>query len=117
VLTSIVTRLKTGTIKNVIPFGSARPKPPYVVVNPQPDPLDRGWRIQISAHYLPSQQFYLWDYVTDELISLLDEYRTVDYYSNDNRVLTEQERSGIIADNDDGTISMSRTFLYPSRTF
>ena len=43
-ITKIVAKLKEGTIKNVVPYGKAKPMPaaPYIVVKEESDPLDRG---------------------------------------------------------------------------
>jgi hypothetical protein len=117
-LGKIITQLKTGTIKRVVPYGvSRRPSPPYVVVRPERDPLGRGRVFRVIAHFQPDQQAALEDYVFGETITLLDNFTAQSRHNNDNQVLTEQDYLDIIVNNDDGTISMERRFLMPSRTF
>ena len=46
-ITKIIEQLKTGQIKNVVPFGVEQlPAPPYIVVKTERDPLDRGKFLQ-----------------------------------------------------------------------
>lgn len=116
-LAAVINQLKTGTITNVVPYGSALPAPPYVVVRPERDPLDRGRVFRIIAHYQSGQQAWLEDYIFNEVLTLLDNFMGESRHENDNQLLTEQEYTDIIVDNDDGTISMERRFLMPSRTF
>jgi len=116
--TKIVERLKTGIIKNVVPYGVEQlPEPPYVVVKSEKDPLERGRLYRIIAHYLPGQEIFLDDYVTDDLPDLLDNFSAYSRHGNYNTLLTENDYTDIIIDNDDGTISMERTFLLPTRIF
>lgn len=113
-LGTIITRLKTGTYTTVVPYGSARPAPPYVVVRPTAD--FRGRRFWVYLHMDPGQQSWIEDYVFGELTDLLDEYVADDRHNNTNRLVTDNEYQDIIT-NDDGTISMGRAFLMPSRFF
>jgi len=114
---AIIIKLKTGTIKHIIQYGSKRPPPPYVVVKPERDILGRGRAFRIIAHYEPGQQAWLEDYVRSELMTLLDGFAAESRHGNDNLLFTESDYTDIIVDNDDGTISMERRFLMPSRTF
>lgn len=114
---AIITQLKTGSIKNVVNYGSARPEPPYVVVRRENDAFGRGQIFWIFAHYSPGQQAWLEDYCFDEVITLLDNFATQTRQGNDNQLSIEQDYQDIVVDNDDGTISMGRRFLMPSRTF
>lgn len=117
-ITKIVEQLKMGTIKNVVPFGMDNlPEPPYVVVKPERDPADRGRAYRIFVHYLPGQQTFLEDYLFDELSTLLTDFSATSRHGNKNRLYMEQEYNDIMVSNDDGTISMERTFLMPSRLF
>jgi len=117
--TKIVARLKTGSIKNVVAFGEfpQRPEPPYVVVKKERDVGGRGWAFRIIGHMRPGQNIFLEDYMQGELSTLLDDFFTTTRHGNHNILLSENEISGIIANNDDGTISMERLFLMPSRVF
>ena len=114
----IVTQLKTGTIKNVVPFGGSKlPAPPYIVVKPETDPLNRGIVYFINVHMQPGQQIFLEDYVNEDISDLLDDFGSTTRHGNYNKLMTEEEFSVIIMDNDDGTISMGRRFLLPSRLY
>lgn len=114
--TKIVARLKTGSIPDVVPFGtSTLPAPPYVVVKPERDALGRGRIFRIVAHAAPDQQVFLQDYIFEELSTLLDGYTTDSRLGNRNQVLSEEDWMDLIGNNDDGTISMERTFLVPSK--
>jgi hypothetical protein len=116
--TKIVEQLKTGTIKNVAPFGSKKlPAPPYVVVKPERDPLNRGRMYRIIVHYKPGQNKWLEDYITNDLTDLLDNFSAYSRHGNYNTLLTENDYTDIVIDNDDGSISMERTFLLPTRIF
>lgn len=114
---AVIEKLKEGSIKNVVLYGSARPAPPYVVVRPERDPLDRGRVYRVIAHYNPGQQAWLEDYILGEVITLLDDLAGESRHGNDNLLFTEADYTDIIVDNDDGTISMERRFLMPSRVF
>ena len=114
--TVIVARLKTGSIPDVVAFGtSTLPAPPYVVVKPERDALGRGRAFRIVPHAEPDQQVFLEDYLREELSTLLDGYTAESRLGNRNQVYSENDWSDIIGNNDDGTISMERVFLVPSR--
>lgn len=112
---AIITQLKTGSISNVIIYGSERPAPPYVVVRPEAN--ERGRLFRIFVHYSPGGQAWLEDYCFNEVVILLDNFTAVTRHGNDNQLLIQQDYQDIIVNNDDGTISMERRFLMPSRTF
>lgn len=117
-LTDVVAQLKTGTITAVVPFGSdGTPAAPYIVVREDRDPLDRGWAYHVIVHMRPGQQLFLHQYVVNDLAQLLD--RKLILCANGNRMKLEStgEITGIVTGNDDGTISMERVFLEPSRLF
>jgi hypothetical protein len=114
VITRIIAQLKTGLIKNVVPYGNANTlAPPYIVVRPEKDPLDRGRIYRIFIHMQPGQQTFLEDYAFKTVPDLLSNYSAVDRHSNRNTLLQESEYGEIIDSNDDGTISMERRFLVP----
>ena len=117
-ITKIVERLKTGTIKKVVPFGVEHlPAPPYIVVKPERDSVGRGRLYRIIVHYLPGQNTFLEDYVINDLSDLLDNFSAESRHGNYNTLLTENDYTDIVISNDDGTISMERTFLLPTRIF
>lgn len=109
-ITKIVSKLKTGTITNVVPYGSKLPSPPYIVVKPIGGEDTRVF--EIFVHMMQGQQTYLEDYVFDDLSTLLTDYKTTSRHGNYNKVYDQESYSDIII-NDDGTISMSRFFEVP----
>jgi len=114
---SVVERLQTGDVTNVVQYGTERlPRPPYVVVRPERDPF-RGRALRIIAHYLPDQQRFLEDYVFNKLPDLLSGYEGDTDEGVHFKVEATDEYTDIIAGNDDGTISMERVFLLPGRLF
>lgn len=118
-ITKIVEQLKTGSLKNVVPFGYTTSilEPPYVVVKPERDALGRGRAFRVIAHFLPGQNIFLDDYIDNEVLTLLDDFTALSRHGNRNQLLSEELDSDIIATSDDGTISRDRVFLMPSRTF
>ncbi len=112
--TKIVDKLKTGIIKNVVPFGVEQlPEPPYTVVKSEKDILNRGTIYRIIAHYLPGQNEFLKRYIMTDVFDLLDNFMAKMDSGNYNTLLTENDYDDIITDNDDKTISMERVFLLP----
>lgn len=114
---AIRNKLLTGSIKNVSVFGASNlPSSPYVVIIQRKDPLGRGIIFTINAHYPPDYQIQLEDYVRNELVLLLDEF-TATTRNGNYKVLEilEDETQVRPVINDDGTISMSRSFLSPSQ--
>jgi hypothetical protein len=118
-ITAIIDRLKTGTIKNVYPRGSIvqNPSAPYVVVwgpelIPQPGYDDRGKNEYfISVHFQRGFINDLDDYIYNEIINLLNNYRII---SRDGRKATLKisgAPSTLIEGNDDVTISKERVFI------
>lgn len=117
-ITKIVEQLKTGSIKAVVPYGTKDlPDPPYVVVKPVKDPLNRGRLYRIIPHFLPGQNIFLEDYLFNELSDLLEGFATESRHGNYNSLLTENDYTDIVDSNNDKTINMERMFLVPSRIF
>jgi hypothetical protein len=115
---TLITRLQTGTITNVVQFGtSVLPAPPYVVLKFERDPAGRGRALRVITHYEPDQQKWLEDYVFDQLSDLLLDYVGETDEGVNFRVHGTQEWTDIITGNDDGTISMERVFLLPGLLF
>jgi hypothetical protein len=113
VITAVVAMLKTGTVKNVVPFGSKTPAPPYAVVKGEYEG-GFGRRFRIIAHMAVGQQTFLEDYIRSEVATLLDGATLTSRHGNVNKLELEEEFGDIVASNDDGTISMERCFLLPS---
>ena len=114
----IITRLKTGAIKNVYEFGTTTEKKiPYIIVKGEKDPLNRGRIFRVFVHMPPGQQIVLEDYVFNTLSTLLpDQYKVESRNGNTVELLQTQEWSDTIT-NDDGTISMERSFMMPLLLF
>ncbi len=117
-ITKIVAKLKEGQVKNVVPFGKAKPMPaaPYIVVKEESDPLDRGTIYRIIIHVAPGGNVFLKTYLAD-VSRLLDGFEAETYLGNWQRIYADGGKTGIIVDNDDGTIAMERTYLSPEIFF
>lgn len=116
--TKIVARLKTGRVKNVVPYGTEQlPNPPYLVVKEEEDALGRGTIYRVIGHFKPGQQIDLTDYMRSDVDDLLNGFKARDRHGNYNILLTEANIPFIVTDNDDKTISSERVFLLPSRIF
>jgi len=117
VIDKIIAQLKTGVIKDVIPFGSsATPASPYIVVKQDANPPN-GVTYRIFVHMEKDQQIFLEDYIRNDLSILLNGFSSETRYGNYNEIETEQDFSSIIINNDDGTISMERSFSMATRLF
>lgn len=117
-ITKIVAQLKTGKVKNVVPFGVASlPAPPYVVVKQERDPTENGTIYRIIAHYAPGQVTFLEDYIQKDIPDLLDGFKTLTRHGNYQKIEITDEWSGLVPDNDDQTISMEKVFLVPGKRF
>jgi hypothetical protein len=115
-ITAVVSILKTGSIKNVVPFGSQLPAPPYVVVREENAPNNEV-RFRIVVHVAPGQQVALDSYIKTELSTLLSVFESDDRYGNHFRLEDRGEWMGVVAVSDDGTISMERSFYTPLLLF
>lgn len=117
-LSKIVARLKTGSIKNVVPFGSIAQNPSYIVVKPERAENGIGRRFRIIVHMKPDQQEFLEDYIFNELSTLLTDYQVESRHGNLNQLIMEDDNyTDITISNSDGTISMERCFIMPSKLF
>lgn len=117
-ITKIVAKLKEGTIKNVVPYGKAKPMPaaPYIVVKEESDPLGRGTIYRVIIHVAPGANIFLKTFMA-EVQALLDNFEAETYLGNWQRIYADGPLSGIIVDNDDGTIAMERNYLSPTIFF
>jgi len=117
-IAEIITRLKTGSIKNIIPFGSATPSTvPYIVVKPETNNKGRG--VRIILHYKQGANMYVSggvtytpmdDYMYNELPSLLSEWTLANNHGESMTVHDTREITDITAVSDDNTIAMERLF-------
>ena len=113
-LVDVVTKLKTLSVANVVPFGTAvMPQPPYTVVKPEKDILDRGRCLRVIGHFTPDQQLTLTDYIMQEVRVALDKYSGTTRKGNSFKLFVT-EYTEITITNDDGTISMDILFLAPA---
>lgn len=111
-ITKIIEKLKTGAVKNVVPFGVTQlPKPPYIVVKPESRKLNRAFRIIV--HFPAECITDLEDYTIGTVDDLLSNFAATDRHGNDNALYTEGDYGDIITGNDDGTIAMERVYLMP----
>jgi hypothetical protein len=114
---TVVEKLKTGTIKNVVPFGSKLPAAPYVVVKQEPAP-DNETRFRIIVHAVQGSQIIILNpYIFNELSTLLSGFSAEDEVGNQFLLEDRQEWSGVIPSSDDSTISMERCFYAPLLLF
>lgn len=116
-ITKIVEQLKTGTIKNVVAYGSNLPTAPYVVVKQENEPLGRGTQFRIIAHFLKGQQIYLEDYIKKEVSELLTDFQATTRNNNLNELWQDEfgQMPELTVSNDDDTISMERVYWMPDK--
>jgi hypothetical protein len=114
-----IERLKTGSIKNVVPFAMLEkmPSSPYVVVKYVLHPLGVG--LLVIAHYAYGTQMttiegvtktYLEDYIRNEVVTLLDGYSFVNNHGENMVIHDTGEITEITPVSDDNTVSMDRLF-------
>lgn len=110
---AIVARLKTGTIKNVVPFGSKPTAIPYIVVKCE---RDGGVRlVRVIVHHNQGYQLDIEKYVFKNLSVLLRNWTGTDSSGNTFKLKDADEYTDIVAVNDDSTLSMERVFYAPYR--
>lgn len=115
-LASVITRLKTGSIKNVVRFPATEiPKPRYLVVRLERDPIGRGEIFRIIGHAIPGDDVALRAYMRTELFTLLDGATLTTAAGRTNRLELLEYNPTIIGVNDDQTISMERLALAPGK--
>lgn len=113
-LAKVVEKVKTSSVKVVIPYGSPLTGAiPYDVV--KPEKTTDGRRFRIIAHRKAGEQVALEAHVR-ELIALLHGF-TAETSRKTHNVLRYETYSDIAPVSDDGTISMEASFVMPTRTF
>jgi hypothetical protein len=117
-LTKIVAKLKTGSVKNVVPFGSPLPIPPYIVVREE-NAGGNLTRFRVIAHMTQANVLTLDTYVKGELGTLLAGFEGDDRFANHFKLEEpiDKEWTGVGAVSDDNTISMERSFYAPLLLF
>jgi len=117
--TAIITQLKTGSIKTVLPKGAmtTNPQPPYVIVwgpvlIPQPGNEDRGKnQYFISVHFPRGYVNDLDNYIYNETVDLLHNERLTMRDGRKATLKISGDPSDLIEGNDDNTISKERIFI------
>lgn len=114
-ITKIIEQLKTGTIKNVVPFGSPVPSTPYIVVKEFTHPMGTGFFV--TTHMDQGQQIFLDDYVKKDIPELLNDFKATT--RNGNLQQLHQDIFSPIPElqihNDDDSISKERVFWMPDK--
>lgn len=111
----VVEKIKTSSVKNVVPFGASKMlSAPYDVVKPERVP-GGGRRFRIIAHRKADEQILLEAHIR-ELIALLNGFTATTARGTHNS-LKYEDYSDIAPVSIDGTISMEASFLMPTRTF
>jgi hypothetical protein len=117
-LTAIIDRLKTGSIRNVVLFGDGAkmPPPPYVVVKPEKDARGENRTVRIIVHQKQGEQDQMEDYLFKELVSLLGRNIILTGRNGSrNRLVFSGEWTETITGNDDNTIAMEKIYIIPGR--
>jgi len=112
---AIIKRLKEGSLRRVVPFGTSTfGVPPYVVVRLEKD-LDVV-NIRVFVHFEQGAQQLYRPYVMGELSELLLNHRFTDSEGNVFEVYDTGRWDEASAVSDDNTLSMERIFYVPFRT-
>lgn len=120
-LTAIINKLKTGTIKTVVSRGDGVKNltPPYVVVwedaQVSAGNAQANGGFFVSCHNVIGTEDDIRNYLSNEVIGLLHK---INLTTNDTPPVTfrledTMEMSALVQSNDDGTISRDRLFLLP----
>jgi hypothetical protein len=119
-ITKVIAKLKTGSVKNVVPFGSPLPSAPYVVVKEEKAEGNRT-RFRVITHMAQTvaNVLALDTYTKSELSTLLGDFEADDRFGNYFKLEEpdEIEWTGVGAVSDDSTISMERCFYAPLLLF
>jgi hypothetical protein len=104
----IFERLKGGSIKKIALFGNGveMPKPPYVVIKTEAGEGVKN--IRLIVHFNQGEQERLENYLFEELTELMKGFNFNRRFSS-----AQNEWTGIILGNDDGTIAGERVFTFP----
>jgi hypothetical protein len=118
VIKAVVDRLKTGSIKNVIPFGNSDtlPPPPYVCVKQEPGAMNDRQNFRIIVHRKQGEQVLLEKYIFTELSGLLNSGVWLTKADGGKfRVMNNSDWYGPYAEDSDKSIVMERIFYAPKR--
>ena len=112
-LASYIAYLKTGTIKNVVPYGvEVLPTVPYIVVKPEVDALGRGERFRTIIHYAPNAVILLRAFTRITFFNLVNGVILTTSTGKKNKLKVLSFDPAIVT-NDDKSISMERLVLAP----
>jgi hypothetical protein len=118
VIKAVVDRLKTGSIKSVVPFGNSAtvPPPPYVCVKPEPGAMNDRQNFRIIVHRKQGEQVLLEKYIFGELGKLLNPSVWLAKAGGGKfRVMNNADWYGPYAEDSDKSIVMERIFYAPKR--
>jgi hypothetical protein len=118
VIKAVVDRLKTGSIKNVIPFGNSSTIPPlpYVCVKPEPGAMNDRQNFRIIVHRKQGEQVLLEKYIYEELNGLLNSGVWFEKSGGGKfRVMNNNDWYGPYAEDSDKSLVMERIFYAPKR--
>jgi hypothetical protein len=118
VIKAVVDRLKTGSIKSVVPFGNsaALPPPPYVCVKQEPGAMNDRQNFRIIVHRKQGEQILLEKYIFEELSELLNTSVWLEKADGGKfRVMSGGDWYGPYAEDSDKSIVMERMFYAPKR--
>jgi hypothetical protein len=110
---TIIERLKSGTIQNVVLYSDVEtfPEPPYVVIKPEPGLDDNTRRYRIIVHNTKGFFDQLEHYTLQELDLLLA--GTLVDEENSHFILSPSGYTDITADDGDNTYFMERIYTVP----
>lgn len=114
----IVAKLKTGSVKNVVMFGSAPPlpSPPYDVVREEVTNLGYT-RYRVISHFSPGQVLPLRSHVRKEIYQLLAYVELTGSGGRRNTLFPLGPDGTLTTSNSDGTISQEAIFTMPEPAY
>jgi hypothetical protein len=115
---AVIGRLKTGSIKNVIPFGNsgAVPPLPYVCVKPEPGAMRDRLNFRIIVHRKQGEQALLEHYIYEELSGLFTVRVWLEKTGGGRfRVMNGGDWYGPYVEDSDKSLVMERIFYVPKR--
>jgi hypothetical protein len=118
VIEAVIDRLKTGSMKSVIPFGNSETIPPlpYVCVKPEPGATNDRLNLRIIVHREQGEQILLEKYIYEELSGLLNLSVWLEKADGGKfRVMSNGDWFGPYVDEGDKSLVMERMFYVPKR--
>jgi hypothetical protein len=116
----VIAQLKTGPCKNVVPFGSALPSPPYLVVKEEPTALGYT-RYRVIGHFVPIQVSAMRTYMKKTVYDLLDHVELTGTGTDTRRCILQSSwdlaLGAVAVASSDGTLSQERVFVNPEMSY